>query len=289
MRVTPEQGAEQHATRSYAHWKRFGRHEAEYACEFVGTAFLLFCVVGVVSVMFGAASPVPRAIPSPSLRLFLAGLLLGSAGGIVAVSPPGRLSGAHLNPAISMGFWLLGKMHGRDVAGYVLGQMAGGLGGAFLGRWAFGRLARQVHEAALRPTAHAGLAGVFLAEMAATFALSFAIYTCVSHQCLLRWTPAIATLLVGLLVWADGSYTGAGMNPARWFGPALTTKTWLFGTAYALAPVFGALAAAGLRRVGLPPPSIPHTGKLMHDPRYRSVFKRDTVPSSPPALSQQRL
>ncbi len=281
--MTPEPGAEQRLERHYDHWKRHGSHLAEYFSEFWGTAFLLLCVVGVVSVMFGSGSPVPRAVPSPSLRLLLAGLMLGSAGSLVAISPLGRLSGAHLNPAVSVGFWMLGKMHGRDMAGYVLSQMAGGLVGAFAGSRVFGRLGRQVHEAALRPAAQVGTAGVFGSEMAATFALSLVLYTCVSHKPLLRWTPLILALSVGLLVWADGSYSGAGMNPARWFGPAFTTRTWLYGAAYALAPVFGALAAAGLRRTNLFHPSMPHTGKFLHDSRYRSVFKRDSLPTRIPA------
>jgi len=80
----------------------------------------------------------------------------------------------------------------------------------------------------------------------------------------------------------DGNYSGAGMNPARWFGPALTARAWRDAAAYAVMPIIAALAAAGLRRLLLRQPT-PHTAKLYHDPRYRSIFRNDGAPSQPPA------
>ncbi len=266
----------------YKEWKRHGRHFEEYASEFAGTAFLLFCVVGAVGFLFGSSSPLPGLLPAPALRLLLVGLLLGGASGLVALSPPGRLSGAHLNPAMSLGFWLLGKMHGRDVAGYVAGQIAGGVAGTLLGRAVFGRLAREVHTASLKPGPGVGWGAALTGETAATFVLALAVYTFVSHKALARWTPLMAVFLVGLLVCIDGDYSGAGMNPARWFGPAAAADVWPFGAIYALAPPAAALLAAGLRRSGALTHPMPHTGKLFHDPRYRSLFREDRLPSRRP-------
>lgn len=194
----------------YEEWKRQGRHWEEYASEFIGTLFLLVCVVGAVSFLFGVSSPLPRVLPSPPLRLLLVGLFLGGASALVALSPPGRLSGAHLNPAMSLGFWLLGKMHGRDVVGYCAGQLAGGLAGTLLGQAVFGRLAQEVHTASLKPGPGVGWVGTIGGEAAATFALAFAVFTFVSHKKLARWTPLMATVLVSLLICIDGSYSGAG-------------------------------------------------------------------------------
>jgi len=266
----------------YTDWKRYGHHLEEYASEFIGTLFSVFCVVGVVAWMFGASSPLPHAIPSPALRLFLTGLLLGSAGWLVALSPPGRLSGAHINPAVTVGFWTLGKMHSRDAAGYMVSQMAGAALGALLGHLVFGSLASEVSNAALSPGPQVGPALVFLGEVTTTFVLTFAIYTFVSHQSLMRWTPAMATVMVGLLVWLDGNLSGCGMNPARWFGPALSVQDWHLSWAYLFGPLLGAAFAAGMRRTGILSHPMPHTGKLFHDCRYRSVFKHDRIPTTPP-------
>ena len=197
----------------YEEWKRHGKHWEEYASEMLGTAFLLFCMVGAIAFLFGSSAFLPRLIPSSALRLLLVGLLLGGAGGLVALTPPGRLSGAHLNPATSLGFWVLGKMHGRDGAGYIAGQFLGGLSGAFVGGLVFGRLAAEVHTGALHPGRGVGWAGTLGGELAATFALSLAVFTFLSHERLARWMPLMATGLVVLLVCADGNFSGVRNEP----------------------------------------------------------------------------
>ncbi len=266
----------------YFEWKRHGRHLEEYASEFIGTAFMVFCVVGVVGLMFADRSPLLAILPSMRLRLFLTGLVLGGSSWLVAISPPGKLSGAHINPAISFGFWLLGKMHFRDLLGYVAGQMGGGLAGAWLGREVFSAFARQVNNAARHPGANASPAGAFLAEAFATFVLAFVVFTFVSHPSLLHWTPAAATLVVGVLVCIDGNFSGCGINPARWFGPALVSDLWRDFPSYSFGPILGAALAALFRFAGWFGSPVPHTGKLFHDSRYRSVFKFDRARTAPP-------
>ncbi len=265
----------------YGEWKQVGPHFEEYAGEFAGTAFLLVCVVGIVALTFSAHSPLPHLLPPLTVRLALIGLVLGLASWAVALSPPGRLSGAHLNPAISAGFWLLGKMHPRDLLGYVLRQMAGAAAGTLLGGALFGSWTRSVHLGSLHPGPHVSLPAAWASELASTFVLAFAVFVCVSLPKLARWTPAVATGLLIFLIGGDGNYSGAGMNPARWFGPALAAPFWRAGTAYAAAPVLAALAAAALHRLSRESRP-PHTAKLFHDPRYRSIFREDGAPSRPP-------
>ncbi len=284
METTPREREHDTSTREaalYAQWNRCGSHLEEYASEFIGTAFLLVCVVGAVVLTFSPASPLPHWLPSPSLRLALIGLLLGAASWGVALSPPGRLSGAHLDPAVSAGFWLLGKMHGRDLLGYIAAQMAGAVAGAFLGRLIFGHLAQSVQMGSLHPGPHVSFWETVGGELASTFVLTLTIYTSVSFPKVMRWTPGIALLMLTFLIGVDGNYSGAGMNPARWFGPALAAGVWLDAAAYAAVPIIAALLAASLRRLILRQPS--HTAKLFHDPRYRSLFKNDGAPSQAPA------
>jgi glycerol uptake facilitator-like aquaporin len=123
------------------------------------------------------------------------------------------------------------------------------------------------------PAVSPGIA--FIGEVVATFILCFAIYTFVSHKALIHWTPAMATLVVGILVCVDGNVSGCGMNPARWFGPAASMGEWTLYWVYLFAPLLGSLVAGWLRRCGLFGSANPSTGKLYHDPRYRSVFKHD--------------
>jgi aquaporin Z len=263
-------------------WKRYGSHLKEYASEFIGSLFLVFCVVAAVALLLGAPTVFTRLLPSQALRLFLLGLILGGASWLVALSPPGRLSGAHLNPAVSLGFWLLGKMQVRDLGGYVAGQFVGAAAGAFLGVWALGPLAHASHDAVLRPGSGVGSGAAFLGEIAATLSLCYLVFTFVSSKKLAAWTPAASTLMVAVLVAVDANFSGAGMNPGRWFGPAVVLPLWHLWWVYLVGPLLGALLAVLLRKTGLLFSAMPHTGKLKHDSRYRSIFRHDTLSSASP-------
>ena len=266
----------------YIQWKRNGRHFAEYASEFAGTLFLVFVLIIAVAVMFDPTSPVGQWIPSVPLRLIITGMLIGGSGWIVAISPPGRLSGAHINPAISVGFWILGRMHRRDLFWYVVFQMAGGAAGAILAKILLPHLVQPVHLALLRPAAGISAWKDFGLEVLVTFVLATVIFSFVASNKLAQYTPAAVTVSAGLLNCLDGKVSGAGMNPARWFGPAFTLCFWHLGWVYVAGPIVGALLAASIRL--LPPfkSILPNTAKLFHDPRYRSIFKHETVMSTPP-------
>jgi len=69
-------------------------------CEFLGTAILLVGGLSAVFLDFGPSSPITPHVPSVSARLLLTGLLFAGTGSLVALSPIGRRSGAHLNPAL---------------------------------------------------------------------------------------------------------------------------------------------------------------------------------------------
>ncbi|MEW6423070.1 MAG: aquaporin, partial [Deinococcota bacterium] len=98
-------------------------HPRLYLAELVGTALLVGVGLSIVIVMFGTASPVAAWLPGVGERRFLTGALFGSVGALLALSPVGKVSGAHLNPAVTLAFWLEGKLAGRDAAGYVLAQL----------------------------------------------------------------------------------------------------------------------------------------------------------------------
>lgn len=245
-------------------------HWPEFAAEFVGTAFLLLCVLTAVSWMFGTTSPLPRLMPSIGLRLLITGLLLGTAGGLVAITPLGRLSGAHLNPALSLAFTILGKMRPPDLAGYVLAQCSGAILGAWVGSLVWRHMAPTVHDAVNLPGAGVSLPIALLGEVVATFLLVAAILVLVSHHATMRWTPLIVAFVVMVLVWGDGNVSGAGMNPARSLGPAVVAQLWTPYWLYAVGPVTGGALAALVHRLALPYEI--KTAKLFHDIRYRSIF-----------------
>ena len=262
----------QHKVRYSEPWQReLFSHAPEYAAEFAGTAFLMFAVIGAVAWMFAPGSPAVHWIPSIPLRLFLTGMGLGGAGSLVAVSPLGRISGAHLNPAMSLGFFVAGTMHLHDLCGYIAAQLAGASLGTWIGQAVFGSFGKMVHEALNQPGNGVTTVMCLVAEATATFALAALIFAMVSRRSLMRWTPLAVIGLVAIIVWLDGNFSGASLNPARSFGPAVVTDVWHLYWIYLVGPCSGSVLAALAHRFGTPLETL--TGKLFHDVRYRSIFK----------------
>src|SRR6201987_3861274 len=99
----------------------------EYAAEACGTGFNVLVGLSAGVFNFSPAFPVAHLIPSQSVRLLLTGLIFAVSGSLFAISPLGKLSGAHINPSVSLAFFARGKMHRVDLAGYLAGQFIGGL------------------------------------------------------------------------------------------------------------------------------------------------------------------
>jgi Major intrinsic protein len=88
-----------------------GLHLAEWGSELLGTAVFVLAGLSALALNFSPGSPVPRLVPSTSARFFFLGALFNGAAGVVAVSPLGRRSGGHLNPAVTLALWVAGRVH----------------------------------------------------------------------------------------------------------------------------------------------------------------------------------
>ena len=232
----------------------------------------MFFLVLYEALLFGPSSPIALYVPA-LFRLFAAGTGFGIVSWLISMTAFGRLSGAHMNPAVSIGFCLTGKMRAVDAAGYVVAQLLGSLFGVAASvllepALAFGIKDGSVHVApALNPTI------AFTLEAAGTAALTIGIFVSSSVKSLQRWTFVWVSLCLGTSVALIGPLTGSSLNPARWFGPAFVVKEPLLWWIYFVAPIFGAAIAAGtfVGTRGLHKLRI-RTGKLVHDDRYRSLF-----------------
>jgi aquaporin Z len=156
---------------------------------------------------------------------------------IVTVLAP--ISGAHINPVATLTMWLSGRFAARDVPGYVLAQLLGGILAAFTLRIIFGL------EGNIGVTVPRGsLEQAFLLELFLTFWLMLVA---------LRSSGAGAGALIGAVVGLEammgGPITGASMNPARSFGPALASGIWTAQWLYWVAPTMGAALAVGVNKV----------------------------------------
>jgi aquaporin Z len=151
----------------------------------------------------------------------------------------GHISGAHFNPAVTMGFWLSGRFPRGEVLPYTLAQLTGAAAGALLLRLTLG-----AHVQAAVTVPRISIPGALLIEIVLTFFLMLVIMAVATDH---RVASPAAGLAVGLTVGFDammgGPLTGASMNPARSFGPAIAAGSWTAHWLYWLGPLLGAALA----------------------------------------------
>jgi aquaporin Z len=255
-----------------------GLHLSEWACELAGTALLLLGGLSAVALDFGRGSPVAALVPSQSARLLMTGMLFAGTGSLVAVSPLGRRSGGHVNPSVTLAFWLNRQVHRHDLAGYVGAQLVGAILGVAVWRLLWGGVASSMMDGTTRPGLGISAVQAVAIEAVMTALLVLTIFAFLSGRTTMRWTPLAVWFAVTLLVWIGAPFTGTSLNPARSLGPALVARepSWLW--IYFAGPLLGAAGAALLagRLFG---GMQPLTAKLFHDARYPSVFLREAAPS----------
>jgi aquaporin NIP len=161
---------------------------------------------------------------------------------MVMIAAVGHLSGAHFNPAVTLAFAVTRHFSWRDVPSYLIGQTVGAVAGAAVLRAFFGL------DAGLGVTLPSGsLSQAFGVETLLSGVLMFVIISVATDT---RAVGELAAIAIGGTVALDalwgGPVTGASMNPARSFGPALVSGVWQAQWIYWLAPVLGAVLGASL-------------------------------------------
>ena len=211
-----------------------------YGAELIGTALLVAVGLSIVILTFGQGSPMVQLVPDTGVRRLITGFLFGTTGALIALSPLGKESGAHVNPVVTLGFWMLGKLGARDVPGYVFAQLAGAaIGASPLLVW--GAMGRSIDFGATLPGADYGTGWALLGETATTFALIFGLFFVLQHRSLRNFTPALFPFLYAFMVYAEAGVSGTSTNPARSFGPALVSGNWHDWWVYWLGPILGML------------------------------------------------
>jgi aquaporin Z len=257
-----------------------GLHLGEWAAELVGTAVLVFAALSTVTLMFHPGSVVQDWIPSQSARLLLLGIVFAVIIVSIATSPIGRLSGAHLNPAVTLAFWITGHVHPHDLFGYWTAQLAGGVLGAFSLRLVWTKTAAGIEYGAITPEVSPWTA--VLVEALMVGVLVAAMFVFLSAHALTRWTPVVAGSVVALNTWLGSAFTNTGLNPARTLGPNVVAGQWQDWWVYFAGPIAGAALVAVVWRMT---PRVILTAKLFHDSEYRSVL-RTHLPSRRPATAK---
>ena len=215
----------------------------QFVSELIGTALLVLGGLSVVIFMFGAGSPMGRLIPDEGVRRLITGFLFGTTGASIAVSPIGRISGAHINPVVTLAFRLMGKIDLKRTMGFIAAQLVG----AVIGCWpllVWGAMGRSVMFGATVPGEGVALSSAFWGEVITTFAMVTLLCVFLGFRRLRTFTPALFPPLYSFMVWAESPLSGTSTNPARTLGPAVISGQWQGGWIYWLGPLVGMLAAA---------------------------------------------
>lgn len=251
-------------------WATLRAHWPEYLSELGGLAWVMLAAGTIAAVIWYPGSPVDRAVADEPARRALMGAGMAAAVVAFVYSPWGKRSGAHLNPAITLSFLLLGKIRARDAAFYVSAQFCGAILGVLIFAGLAGAWASDSHvNYIVTAPGRWGAAAAFAAEFGITFAMMTLVLLASNAERLRRLTGVLAGLLLAVLITFESPISGTSLNPARSFGSAAVAWQWAGLWIYFTAPTAGALVASLLYARGLGRPV--YCAKLQHP------FDRDTL------------
>lgn len=218
----------------------------KYLAEGIGTFVLVFAGTGAVVV---------DDVSSGALGLVGISIVFGLAV-MTMIYAVGDVSGAHINPAVTLALWVGRRFPGRDVLPYVVAQCVGALAASLCLHFAFPTAKSLGGTSPRWPPEGIQLFESFAFEVVLTFLLMFVIMGFVagtSEKRLMAGAAIGAVVCLDVLV--GGPISGASMNPARSLGPAVVSGRMATLWIYVLAPVVGAvLAVVASRFVHGPPP-----------------------------------
>lgn len=209
-----------------------------YLSEFIGTALLILVGLSFVILNFGTGSPVAALLPDAGIRRLITGFLFGATGATIAISSIGKISGAHINPIVTLAFRLHCKFSTRDTIGYIVAQFAGAITGAIpLLLW--GNAGKSVAYGSTAPGSHDSVWLALAGEIITTIGLIVGLFTFLGHRRLRHFTPLLFPFLYAVMVWLEGPISGTSTNPARSVGPAVISGEWHGWWIYFVGPLIG--------------------------------------------------
>ncbi len=227
----------------------FARVARDSAFELILTFVLLFGVTSIVRCVIGP-SPISRMIPQLHAQLVIVGAAVALLLAGLILSPLGRLSGGHVNPAITFAMWRFGVFPGAGVLPYAAAQLLGSVLGVIAARWVWGPVVAEppVVYAVLQPAPAWSIWELFAAEALGMAVIVFLVGICLAVRRLAPFVPWVVGGLVGMGIAVLGTTSGGSLNPARQFGPAAVSGQTRFLWVYLLAPILVAEIAAWLRQ-----------------------------------------
>ena len=203
---------------------------SKYAAELIGTFALLFCGTGAIVIDEVTGGTIGHLGIALSFGLVVT----------IMVYAFGNLSGAHINPAVTIAFATTDRFERRLLLGYLLAQVAGALLASFVLHGLF-----PDNEYLGTTLPYGSWQQSFVLEVILSYFLMLVILFVSQNKSVTQFTGLAVGATVALEALFAGPITGASMNPARSLAPALVSGHTEYLWLYLLAPVVGALLASG--------------------------------------------
>jgi len=222
------------------HWKEYMMEAAEISVLMLST-----CIWG--TLVYSDESPFKSFGVSAGSKPIVMGIAIAVTTFMIIRSPYGRRSGAHMNPAVTLAFLWLGRVHRWDAAWYIVSHFIGATAGVLAARQVLGlRLsAPSVQYMVTVPGEH-GNAITFLGEFLLAGVLMATVLYSSNHRRLTHLTPTLVAVLTILFFVLSPSKSGFSINPARTFSSSLFAGNWQGAWIYFVAPCLGMLSAAAI-------------------------------------------
>ena len=198
------------------------------------------------------------ALADPFTRRCWMGAAMGATALAIFYSPYAKRSGAHINPAVTLAFWRLGRIRGFDAVAYGVFQFLGAVAGVYLAAAIVGDgIADPAVRYAATVPRDGELAGAVAGELAICFAMMSAALWFSSRSHAAPFGGLACATLLALFIAFESPLSGASLNPARTVASAVASGIWTDAWIYFVAPPAGMLAAAEVHLLlGAPPRSI---------------------------------
>jgi aquaporin Z len=245
--------------------KAIGAHWREYLMEGteLGSLMLSTCIFG--TLLYSNGSPLNHLALSRGVRPLLMGMAIAMATFLIIRSPFGRRSGAHMNPAVTLAFLWLRRIHRWDAICYVAAQFLGAIVGVLVAEQFLGeRLSSAPVRYLVTLPGTYGRLTAFTAEFVLSGLLMSVVLYASNHRLLARFSPIFVSLLTLSYFALSPSISGFSVNPARTFSSALFAWIWAGIWIYFSAPCLGTLMSAAIYIKGMGSNRV-YCAKVFHD------------------------
>lgn len=201
----------------------------KYIAEFIGTFALVFCGTGAIVI-----NDITNGVVSHLGIAVTFGLIV-----TVMIYSFGSISGAHINPAVSIAFSITDRFNKKDLIPYIIAQLIGAFLASIMLQFLF-----QEHQSLGLTTPSGDWQQTFILEIILTYFLMVVIIFVSQNDEISQFTGIAVGATVLLEALFAGAITGASMNPARSIAPAIVSGNIAGLWIYIIAPIFGALLAS---------------------------------------------